>query len=203
MRINSIVSTFLNLYFIACISSSLAENQLDCPSELWSHCQKNIFYCRHRSSLVMIQTNLKDIWFQTWVPLWPPILKQLLPCLDLRKRRSAGLRVLIKEGLNGGFFSIVFLNWQSTFFFLVVLIVLLDSLLGAAVADAASRPLHWVYDMTLMEELMKVFNMIDIVIWWCDRIWYEYDIRHMIQYCENDMKELMWRWNALMSHPKN
>ena len=30
------------------------------------------------------------------------------------------------------------------------------SLLGAAVADAASRPLHWVYDMTLMEELMKV-----------------------------------------------
>merc|ERR1719400_2954651 len=29
------------------------------------------------------------------------------------------------------------------------------SLLGAAVADAASRPLHWVYDMTLMEELMK------------------------------------------------
>ena len=47
---------------------------------------------------------------------------------------------------------------------MVVLIVLLDSLLGAAVADAASRPLHWVYDMTLMEELMKVFNMIDIVI---------------------------------------
>ena len=46
---------------------------------------------------------------------------------------------------------------------MVVLIVLLDSLLGAAVADAASRPLHWVYDMTLMEELMKVFNMIDIV----------------------------------------
>ena len=30
------------------------------------------------------------------------------------------------------------------------------SLIGAAVADAASRPLHWVYDMTLMEELMKV-----------------------------------------------
>jgi len=30
-----------------------------------------------------------------------------------------------------------------------------SSLLGAAVADAASRPLHWVYDMTLMEELMK------------------------------------------------
>jgi len=30
-----------------------------------------------------------------------------------------------------------------------------SSLLGATVADAASRPLHWVYDMTLMEELMK------------------------------------------------
>jgi len=30
-----------------------------------------------------------------------------------------------------------------------------SSLLGAAVADAAARPLHWVYDMELMEELMK------------------------------------------------
>ena len=59
---------------------------------------------------------------------------------------------------------VIILNLIIIVILIIILIIIIiitsilsvHSLLGAAVADAAARPLHWVYDMELMEELMKV-----------------------------------------------